>query len=512
MKRDDIRFELKHEVLKLVAQHTFDDTMTLEAFDQIPFEVIPGITPRFRCCVYKEREIIRQRIRLALGMMPIPRDNHEAIEMNEHIIQVIPAACEGCPINRFQVTENCQNCMQKACQKACAFGAITITPRGAYIDQSKCKECGRCAESCPYHAIADLMRPCKRSCDVKAIDIGANKLAHIDNKKCLACGHCVVACPFGAISDISYITKVINAIKDPDTVTVAIPAPAVEGQFGPNATVGRVKTALKKLGFDHVYETALGGDLVSMHEAKELIENKEKGRKMTTSCCPGFVNLIRKHYPELMEYVSTTISPMQANYRYIQDKYPGAYVVFIGPCIAKKFEAQMMEAPNAVMTFEELNALFDARNIDPNECEEDINPDATSYGRRFSGAGGVAASVIKAASELGVEDVKAKPCSGVKECKTALAMLKVGKLPEDIIEGMACDGGCIAGPGSITKLPQLKQARLKKIKGKDNDSISDMLTAMDALNVDMVRKSFDMPETPDFILPDRVHELLKKSK
>jgi ferredoxin hydrogenase large subunit len=507
MKRDDIRFELKHEVLKAVAENQFKGTMNLETFEAIPFEIIPGITPKFRCCVYKEREIIRQRTRLAMSMMPIPRDNYEHIAMNEHVIQVIPAACEGCPINRFQVTENCQNCMQKACQKACAFDAISITPRGAYIDQSKCRECGRCSEACPYHAIADLMRPCKRSCDVKAIEIGANKLAQIDNKKCIACGHCVTACPFGAISDISYITKVIDAIKDPDTVTVAIPAPAVEGQFGPNATVGRVKTALKQLGFDYVYEVALGGDLVSMHEAKELIENKEQGKKMTTSCCPGFVNLIRKHYPQLMEYVSTTVSPMQANVRYIQKKHPGAFVVFIGPCIAKKFEAEMMKAPNAVMTFEELNALFDARRIDPNECDEDIAPDATSYGRRFSGAGGVAASVVKAAEECGVTGIKTKPCSGVKECKVALAMLKAGKLPEDIIEGMACDGGCIAGPGSIATIQQLKAARLKKIKGKDDDSIGGMLADMDALDVDMVRESFDMPERPEFILKNRVHEL-----
>lgn len=492
MERDDIRFELKHQVLRRVAEHAFNDTLNQESIEAIPFEIIPGTTPKFRCCVYKEREIIRQRVRLAMGSTPIPLENAEHRKMTRHVVQVIPAACEGCPINRFQVTENCQNCMQKACQKACAFGAITITPRGAYIDQSKCRECGRCSEACPYHAIADLMRPCKRSCDVDAIQIGMDKLANIDNKKCIACGHCVKACPFGAISDMSHITDVVKAIKDPNRVTVAIPAPAAEGQFGPTVTVGRLKTALKKAGFDYVYEVALGGDLVSMNEAKELIEHKEAGRKMTTSCCPAFVNLIRKHYPNLLEYVSTTVSPMQANVRYILEKHPNAFITFIGPCIAKKFEAEMMESPDAVMTFEELNALFDAKRIDPTECEEELEADATSYGRRFSASGGVAASVIKAAEELGVKDIKAKPCSGVKECKIALAMLKVGKLPEDIIEGMACDGGCIAGPGSIALLSALKAARLKKIKGKDADNIGDMLTAMDANNVDMIRADFEM--------------------
>lgn len=494
MIKNDIRYDLRHEVLKVVAKNEYDGTLDKDTIDAIPFNIIPGITPQFRCCVYKEREIIHQRVRLAMGKSPIPENNVENLKMNDHVIQVIPAACEGCPINRFQVTENCQNCMQKACQKACAFDAITITPKGAYIDQSKCRECGKCADACPYHAIADLMRPCRRSCDVNAITIGEDKIASIDVKKCIACGHCVTACPFGAISDTSQITDIVRALKDPNREVIAIPAPAAEGQFGTEATIGRLKTALKKAGFDYVYETALGGDLVSMHEAKELIEHKENGKKMTTSCCPAFVNLILNHYPELKEYVSTTVSPMQANARYINEKHPGAYVVFIGPCIAKKHEAKMMEAPDAVMTFEELNALFDAFNINPQECEEEIEPDATSYGRRFSAVGGVSASVVKAAEELGVEGVTSKVCSGVKECKIALAMLKVGKLNEDIIEGMACENGCIAGPGSIALLAQLKAARLKKIKDKDSDSITDMINKMEATNVDMIRKSFEMPE------------------
>lgn len=507
MKRHDIRSELKHEVLKAVAVNQYKNgSMDLEHFEAIPFDIIPGITPKFRCCVYKEREIIRQRTRLALGMMPIPKDNYEHLEMNEHTIQVIPAACEGCPINRFQVTENCQNCMQKACYNACAFNAITITPRGAYIDQTKCRECGKCADVCPYHAIADLIRPCKKSCEVNAITIGENKLANIDNKKCISCGHCITACPFGAISDISYITKVVDALKDPDKITVAIPAPSVEGQFGSEVSVGKIKTALKKLGFDYVYEVAFGGDLVAMHEAKELAEHKQEGEKMTTSCCPAFVNLIRKHYPQLMENISKTVSPMQANVRYILKKHPDAFIVFIGPCVAKKFEAEMMRSPDAVMTFEELYALFDARGIDPKECEKDTESDATSYGQRFSGTGGVTEAVVKAAAECGVTDISSKVCSGVKECKTALAMLKAGKLTEDIIEGMICEGGCIAGPGSVAKLPDLKAARMRKIRDRDEESITDMITAMEANDVDMVRENFDMPERAEFILRDRIRE------
>ena len=486
MQREDTRRALKYEVLKEVSELKFNDELTQENIEKIPYNIIPGSQPRFRCCVYKEREIIRQRVQLAMGKTPIPPHNAENYKVTDNVIQVIPAACEGCPINRFQVTENCQKCMAKACQRACAFGAITITGRGAYIDQDKCRECGRCAEACPYHAIADLMRPCKRSCDVGAISIGEDKLAVINEEKCISCGHCAQACPFGAISDTSVITEVIDALKS-EKRTVAIPAPAVEGQFGPNATVGRVITALKKLGFDDVYEVALGGDAVSYFEAKELMENKDAGKKMTTSCCPAFANLIRKHYPMLLENMSTTVSPMQAVYRWIKKNDPDAYVVFIGPCMAKKDEVKYYNEDIAVITFEELNAIFDAKGIDPNECEEEESL-ATSYGRRFSGSGGVAASVAKAVNEMNYDkDIKLKPCSGVKECKVGLAMLKAGKLPEDIIEGMACEGGCIAGPGAIELLNKLKAARMKKIKGRDEDNITDMLTSVDFMDVPMHR-------------------------
>lgn len=480
---------MKYEALRAVAELAFNDKLDEENIDNIPFKVIPTATPRFRCCVYKEREIIRQRVRLAMGKSPLPVNNVENIEVKSNTIQVVPAACEGCPINRFQVTENCQKCMAKACQNACAFGAISITGRGAYIDQTKCHECGKCAEACPYHAIADLMRPCKRSCDVGAITIGGDRLATIDDSKCVSCGHCAAACPFGAISDMSQITEVIKRINDKYTKVIAIPAPAIEGQFGPEATIGRMITAIKELGFDDVIEVALGADAVAYNEAKELIENHEKGEKMTTSCCPAFVTLIRKHYPKLLDKMSNTVSPMVATVRWIRENMPGAYIVFIGPCMAKKEEAKfgVDGSPDAVMTFEELNALFDARRIDPSNCQE-AHTEATSFGRRFSGAGGVTEAVMKAVKEMGCTDtIAAKGCSGIKECKVALAMLNVNKLPEDIIEGMACEGGCISGPGSIAPQQQLKAARMKKIKGKENDNITEMLTNHDFMKIAMNR-------------------------
>ncbi len=489
MHRNDDTHQMKYEVLREVAQGAFDNDLSHERLESIPFKLIPTATPRFRCCVYKEREIVRQHVKLATGKAPIPPHNVEHRIIDDNIIQVVPAACEGCPIKRFQVTENCQRCMAKACQKACNFDAISITARGAFIDQDKCRECGKCAAACPYNAITDLIRPCKRACDVDAITIGHDKLATINMEKCISCGHCAAACPFGAISDLSQITEVIKRLRDPYTNAIAIPAPAIEGQFGGEATIGKVKTALLELGFNEVFEVALGGDAVAYNEAKELIEAINSDEKMTTSCCPAFVTLIKKHYPSLAEKMSKTVSPMVATVRWIRKHYKGAYVVFIGPCMAKKAEARFdVEGnPDAVLTFEELNAIFDAKGIDPVKCEES-ETQATSFGRGFSASGGVSNAIIKAAKELGYsEKITPRPCNGAKECKIALQMLKVGKLPEDIIEGMICEGGCIAGPGSLSDLNKLKQSRLKKIKGFEDDSISDMLSSQDFMEIDMER-------------------------
>ncbi len=481
--------QIRYEIFKKITNYAFEGTLE-ENLDSIPFELIPGTTARYRCCVYKEREIIHQRVRLAMNKKPLPVNNVENRSLDNNIIQVVPAACEGCPINRFHVTENCQKCMSKSCMHACAFGAITITPRGAYIDQSKCRECGKCAAACPYHAIADLMRPCRRSCQVNAISMDENKLAVIDEEKCINCGACTQACPFGAISDRSDILNVINRIKNGERV-IGIPAPAVEGQFGADVTVGKLKTALKKLGFADAVEVALGGDAVSEHEAAEFIEVVEHGGKMTTSCCPAFVNLIRKHYPELVTRMSNTVSPMVATSRYLKAKYPDAYVVFIGPCLAKKGEALNKEIEgnaDTVLTFEELRAILDARGINPAECEEDT-ADATSYGRRFAASGGVAASVAKSMREKGFEgDIKMKACNGIAECKVGLAMLKAGKLPEDLLEGMICENGCIAGPGAIAPLAQVKAARMKKIKDADDDNIQNNLDIHEFGKINMNRE------------------------
>ena len=348
---------IKHEVLYEVAKLAFAGTLE-ERKEELPFEMIPGPKARFRCCVYKEREVIRQRIALAEGKPPLGKQS-------DNIVQVIDAACEDCPISRFVVTDNCQKCMGKACQQSCRFDAIEMGRERAHIDPAKCKECGKCAQACPYNAIADLIRPCRRSCPVDAIKIHPETgLATIDESRCINCGACIHRCPFGAISSRSFIVDVIRAITGGKRV-IALVAPATEGQFGPGITMQSWRTALQKAGFTDMVEVALGADLTAASEAEEWAEAYAKGEKKTTSCCPAFVSMVRKLYPQLAGHLSETVSPMCAVSRLVKAKDPEAVTVFIGPCVAKKQEAaEGTEGPaDFALTYGEIRAILKARKI-----------------------------------------------------------------------------------------------------------------------------------------------------
>lgn len=479
---DNIR-TIKHEVLYEVAKLAFEGTLQEEK-ENLPFRLIPGPQANFRCCIYKEREIIRQRIRLAEGKSP------SANQDNKNIVQVINSACEGCPIARYIVTDNCQKCMSKKCQQACNFGAISMTKDRAYIDPAKCKECGKCSQACPYNAIADLMRPCKRSCPVNAISMDENNIVVIDEEKCIQCGSCIKDCPFGAISDRSFIVDVINLIKEGKEV-YAIVAPAIEGQFGPTASIGKLTNALIDLGFTGLYEASIGADLVADSESKEWAEAYKEGKKMTTSCCPAFVNMIKKHYPTLIDNMSTTVSPMTATAKLVKSIHKDAIAVFIGPCIAKKGEVLDTVALNGAdyaLTFDELYAMLQAKGIDVANYDNEIQQ-GSLYGKRFATAGGVTAAVLEAFKENG-EDItpSVRGCSGGEECKKALLLLKAGRLPEDFIEGMACMGGCFNGPGSILTGKPAETNRNKLLADADDRTITKVYENYDCNDLHMHTK------------------------
>lgn len=460
-----IKHDLLYEVAKLAYAGELDDMK-----EELPYKLIPGPQAHFRCCIYKEREVIRQRIRLAEGKCP--GEKH-----SKNIVQVINSACEGCPISRYVVTDNCQKCMAKACQQSCHFGAISMTRDRAYINPSKCKECGQCSKACPYNAIADLMRPCKRSCPVDAITMDENGLCEIDETKCIQCGKCIHSCPFGAISSKSFIVDIINDIRAGKRV-VAMLAPSTEGQFGDDITMASWRTALMKIGFADMVEVGLGADMTAASEAEEWAAAFKEGKKMTTSCCPAFVNLIKQHFPTLLENVSNTVSPMCAVSRMLKAQDPDVVTVFIGPCVAKKSEAADESLENNadyVLTFGEIRAMLRARDVTIMP-EENTLQEASVFGKRFGNGGGVANAVTECLKETGENaDINVMKCDGTAECKKALLLLKAGRLPADFIEGMACEGGCVGGPSRHADVLKSKKSRDKLISQADERNVHDNL-------------------------------------
>lgn len=473
--------KIKHDLLREVAKLAWDGKLE-EGRDELPYRMFPGPQAQFRCCIYKEREIIKQRIRLAEGKCPVGMDS-----MN--VVQVIKAACEECPIASYVVTDNCRNCMGKACQNSCNFGAITIGDSRAHIDPGKCKECGKCAQACPYSAIAHLERPCKKVCPVDAITYDEYGICVIDEKKCIQCGACIHSCPFGAIGTKTFMVDVIRLINAGKRV-VAMVAPATEGQFGPDITMASWKTALKKIGFADMVEVGLGGDLTAAAEAAEWAEAYKEGKKMTTSCCPAFVNMIKQHFPTLLDHMSTTVSPMCGVSRMLKERDSETITVFIGPCIAKKSETLDLNITgNAdyAMTFGEIRAMMRAKGVEL-EPEENTYQESSVFGKRFGNSGGVTAAVVQCFKEMN-EDINPNVmrCNGAAECKKALLLMKVGKLPADFVEGMVCVGGCVGGPSKHKSETESKKARDQLIGQADNREVHENLKNLDLEQVAMHR-------------------------
>ena len=434
---------LKYKVLREVAHHAWNDTLMENVMD-IPKAIVPGKVPTMRCCVYKERAILGERVKLAMGG-----------GNSDNIIQVIDIACDDCPAVGYQVTESCRGCLAHRCEDVCKRGAISFDHKHeAHIDKTKCVECGMCAKVCPYSAIVNRKRPCQNACKIKAISINEDNAAKIDDEKCIQCGACVYQCPFGAISAKSFIINVIDMLKrsqDNSKYKVyALVAPAIGSQMN-YAKLGQVITGIKKLGFYTVVEVALGGDMVAQTESRELVE---KGF-LTSSCCPAFVRYVKTAFPALAPYISHNMSPMATLAKYIKEHEENVKIVFIGPCTAKKAEVQLDSVKpyvDAAITFEELQALFDSKDIDLTTLEEATLDNASYFGRIFARSGGLSDAVAEALKEQQLDEfeLKACTCDGIEECKAALMRKSRNALDANFIEGMACVSGCIGGAGNLT--------------------------------------------------------------
>lgn len=505
---------IKKEILVRIIKAFLSDNFEEEA-RLIPYTMRPkGMEVPYRCCVYKERAIIKDRAIAGLGFS-IEEDDEtvtlgkyakqalEREEISEKNLTVLQVACKGCNSNRIYVTDLCQGCIARPCMSSCKFGAISIVNGRSVIDDSKCKKCQMCVKACPYNAIVKISVPCEDACPVGAITKDETGYASIDYERCISCGRCISACPFGAVHERSQIIDILKAIKNGKKV-VAMIAPAIAGQFPGN--IYQLKTAIKKAGFTEVYEVAQGADITAHNEAEEFVERMNEAKEqsqewvnewvneggyevntaetankgkikefMTTSCCAGYNQFVKKHLPEIKPFVSDTKTPAFYTAEIVKKEIPDAVTVFVSPCVAKRAEGYENPNINYIMNFEELGALFIAKKIEITECEEEkYSVEASKHARNFGFTGGVAESV-KASLR---DESLIKPCviSGLnKENIRQLKKYATTGTCEggcNLIEVMCCEGGCIGGNATINnKKMAKKQIDTLAQNSKDIDKI-----------------------------------------
>ncbi len=496
---NEIRKKVYSEIAKLSYEYQDGD---LHRMELIPYEILPGEESKYRDSVFLERAIVRERMRLAMGLSVRNADSMSAVSegaldavkpetyYEPPLINIIKFACHKCPENMVYVTDACEGCLAHPCQEVCPKDAISFDKHGkSVIDQEKCIKCGKCMSVCPYNAIMKRERPCAKACGMNAISSDEYGRAQIDQEKCVSCGMCLANCPFGAIGDKAQIFQVIQAIKSGKPVYAAI-APAIAGQYGPDMKPNKIRPAFQALGFKDVVEVAIGADLCTISEAKDFLEEvPEKLPFMATSCCPAWSMMAKKLFPEQAKCISMALTPMVLTARLIKEKEPDALVAFIGPCAAKKLEAMrrtIRSDVDFVLTFEEVMGMFTAKDVNFAELPEDHSMHgASADGRGFAVGGGVASAVVNCIKKDHPEmEVKIASAMGLDECKKLLTMAKAGKYNGYLLEGMACPGGCVAGAGTIQPIAKSTAAIKMQMKGSTNEHVyqsdyQDMLPALE---------------------------------
>ena len=477
----------RRRIFKEVANLAYHSENLKDDVEALPYKIVDYEESEYEN-IYRERAIVRERIRLAMGLSLRPENQPvhltqglEESNIDEKyyeppLMQVIPSACNACPENRYYVTDHCMGCVAHPCREVCPRGAISMQSGKSVIDPEKCIKCGKCKAVCPYDAISHQVRPCAGACGVGAIKNDEKGRAVIDNDLCVSCGQCMVNCPFGAIADKSQIFQLIRAMQSGKEVIAQV-APAFVGQFGPKVTPDMFKTALKELGFAEVYETAIGADLGCMAEAEHYVKEVATGNQSfaLTSCCPSWSVMAKHLFPETIDKISNELTPMVATARIIKEEHPDALVVFIGPCASKKLEASrrtIRSDVDFVITFEELTGMFEAKGILLEEIKAmDELQDATGAGRGYGVAGGVASAIKECINTYypGTE-VKIEHAEGLTECKKMLLLAKAGKKEGCLIEGMACPGGCVAGAGTNIAIA-LAAKEVAKFKAQAKEAV-----------------------------------------
>lgn len=468
---------IRRELLVKIARLYFENRL-FEEIDYLPIQMRPRKGGYTRCCIYKERAVLKYRSMAILGFS-VENETDELTPLSQYawmalerksvegpVLTVLDEACSSCVKTKYFITNACQGCFARPCTLNCPKKCIQLSKGQSSIDPERCINCGRCMQVCPYHAVVHIPIPCEEECPVGAITKSEDGTEVIDDAKCIHCGKCITACPFGAIMEKSQIIDVLKNFSRNRPV-VAMIAPAIAGQFA--ASLENIIGALKTLGFSEVIEVATGADITAKNEAYEFSERMNQGESfMTSSCCPAYTEAVKKHMPEVKPFVSNTSTPLHYTAELVNEQYPEAVKVFISPCVAKRQEVLQDPLVDYTLTFEELAALFVAKGIQVESCEPSSSElEGLRFGRGFPVSGGVASAMEHFLNEnpqhpeLKVEKINGLNRIEIKKLKSA----NPEEAAYNFLEVMCCEGGCVAGPCVIAN-PKRAARSIEKLSSK----------------------------------------------
>lgn len=300
-------------------------------------------------------------------------------------------------------------------------------------------------------------RACQKSCIFDAIETGKEGELFINPSRCEGCAACIDACKSNHLAASKDVLPAMRAVRNASGPVYLMIAPAFSGQFRGHVTAGKLRSACKALGFTGMGEGALFADILTLKEALEFERHvREPGDfQLTSCCCPVWIAMIRKRYHELLPHVPGAVSPMVACGRFLKRIHPDAVTIFAGPCLAKKKEAKepdIADAVDYVLTFQEMQDIFDAAEISLEELPEEEKEHASKAGRLYARTGGVSQAVEEMVRQLspdGKIGVRCEQANGTKECMEMMRRIQNKETDANFFEGMGCVGGCVGGPKAI---------------------------------------------------------------